>query len=99
MLGSVVFQSARPRHLLRRREHAESVALAVAVVAALRARGAAPLRDAELVRAGRCAYRRCAFGRSVRRSAWYATAGRLFGRRIALGELRLGPLGPGRVVR
>ena len=50
----------------------------------------APL-DADAVRA---AYRRCAFGRSARRSAWYATAGYLLARRVPLGRRRLGPLGP-----
>jgi hypothetical protein len=99
MLGSVVFQSARPRHVLRRRQHAESVALAVAVIDALRGGGAGPLRDAELHRAGRAAYRRCAFGRSARRSAWYATAGYLLARRVPLGRRRLGPLAPWRVLR
>jgi hypothetical protein len=96
LLGSVIFQSARPQYALARRRHAETVALAVAVVRALRAAGAQPLRDAELVRAGRAAYRRCAFGRSVRRSAWYATAGRVLGRRIALGEATVGPVAPRR---
>jgi hypothetical protein len=92
MLASVVFQSARPRHALERRRHAHSVALAVAVVRALRATGAGPLRDAELAAATAAAYRRCAFGRSARRSAWYATAGYALGRRIALGSVTVGPV-------
>jgi hypothetical protein len=92
MLASVVFQSARPRHALDRRRHAQSVALAVAVVGALRAAGAGPLRDAELAAATTAAYRRCALGRSTRRNAWYATAGYALGRRIALGSVTVGPV-------
>ena len=91
MLASVVFQSARPRHVLDRRRHAQSVALAVAVVRALRAAGAGPLRDAELAAATTAAYRRCTFGRSAQRSTWYATAGYALGRRIALGSVTVGP--------
>lgn len=92
MLASVVFQSARPRNALHRRQHAQSVALAVAVVCALRAAGAAPLRDPELVRAQATAYRRCAYGRSARRNAWYTVAGPVLGRRIALGSATVGPV-------
>lgn len=92
MLASVVFQSARPRLALHRRQHAQSVALSVAVVRALRAAGAAPLRDAELVRAERAAFRRCAYGRSAPRDAWYAVAGYVLGRRIALGPVTVGPV-------
>ncbi len=92
LLGSVVFQSARPRHALERRRHARSAALAVAVVRALRAGGAGPLRDRELAAATATAYRRCAFGRSARRNAWYATAGYALGRRIALDSLTVGPV-------
>jgi len=92
MLGSVVFQSARPRHALDRGRHARSVALAVAVVRALRAAGAGPLRDGELAAATSAAYRRCALGRNARRTAWYATAGYALGRRIALGSVTVGPV-------
>jgi len=99
LLGSIVFQSARPRYLLRRRQHVESVALAVAVVGALQAAGRGPLRSAELMRAAGEAYRRCAFGRSISRSAWYATFGYLVGRRISLGERTFGPLAPWRLRR
>lgn len=94
LLGSVVFQSARPRYALRRGQHAESVAMAAAVLRALRAAGDEPLRDEELTRAARAAYRRCAFGRNARRDAWYATAGYVLGRRVPLGQITFGPLPP-----
>ncbi len=99
LLGSIVFQSARPRNALPRARHAEAAALAVAVHGALVSAGAAPLRTAELVRAAEAAYRRCALGRSLRRDAWYATAGWVLGRRIALGGATFGPRAPWRAGR
>lgn len=99
LLGSVLFQSARPGHAPRRRQHTETSALAAAVVAALRAAGARPLRDAEVVRAAQATYRRCAFGRGSRRTAWYATAGYLLGRRISLGDATAAPLAAWQVRR
>jgi len=99
LLGSVIFQSARPGRLRHRRQHAETAALAAAVVRALEGAGGVPLRPAELGRAAEAAYRRCAFGRSRRRSAWYATAGYALGRRVRIGPATVGPPAPWRVAR
>jgi hypothetical protein len=94
LLGSLVFQSARPRHALPRRRYAATAALARALVDALADAGAAPLRPEAIARAGRAAYRRCAYGRSARRSAWYAIAGPLLGRRVRLDGASVGPVAP-----
>jgi hypothetical protein len=99
LLGSVIFQSARPGHALHRRRHAQTSALAAAVVRALRATGAGPVRDAEVARAARAAYRRCALGRSGRRSAWYLTAGYVLGRRVRLEHATAAPVAPWQVGR
>ena len=98
LLGYVVFQSARPKYALRRRQHAETAALAAAVLRALRG-AELPLREPELVGAAQAAYRRCALGRSLHRSAWYASVGYLLGRRVALQEATVGPLAPWRIPR
>jgi hypothetical protein len=99
LLGSLIFQSARPRGLRRRGRHAETAALAPAIVRALRGAEGVRLRPAELARATEAAYRRCAFGRSRRRTAWYATAGFVLGRRVRLGPVTVGPPAPWRVGR
>jgi surface antigen len=99
LLGSVIFQSARPGRLHHRRQHAETAALAAALVHALQGNDGVQLRPAELARAAEAAYRRCAFGRSRRRSAWYATAGYALGRRVRTGSVTVGPPAPWRVAR
>lgn len=99
-LGSVVFQTARPKYLLNRRQHRSTVMLASAVVAALARDGEAEMRPAHLVGAARAAYLRCTFGRgSVRRSAWYGTVGYALGRRMRLGEATFGPIPPWQAAR
>ncbi|MGY1688910.1 hypothetical protein [Geodermatophilus sp. SYSU D01105] len=92
LLASLVFESARPKRLVRRRLHRQSAAMATALVVALADRGTA-LHPERLVHEARRAYLRSTFGRrSVARTAWYATVGWAVGRRVRLPEGRVGPV-------
>lgn len=93
LLASVVFESARPRWLLRRRLHRQSVAVAAAVVTALAEHGQ-PLRGDLVADAARGAYLRSTFDRgSWVRSIWYGTVGRAVGRRVRTNGAVIGPVG------
>jgi len=95
LLGSLVFESARPKQLVRRLLHRQSAAVAVALVVELRD-GGATLRGDHLSAAARRTYVRSTFGRCSRaHSAWYATVGRTAGYRVRLPEGRFGPVGRG----
>lgn len=94
LLGSVIFDSARPSCAFPRRRHTDAIALSTGVVKALPGCGAAPLREEQVARAARAAFARCALGRGARHDLWFATVGYLLARRIALGSVSAGPLTP-----
>lgn len=94
LLGSVVFQSAQPRHILHRAQHRRTASLALAVVRAVVALPGARVREEHVAGAAAAAYRRCAFGRSLPRSAWYATIGLVAGCRVRLSARGVGPVLP-----
>ncbi|MGI8729581.1 MAG: hypothetical protein ACR2LK_06250 [Solirubrobacteraceae bacterium] len=96
LLGSVVFQSVQPRHVLRRGQHRRTVALGLAVMLAVARLPGAAVRDEYVSRVAAAAYRRCAFGGGASRSAWYATVGLLAGRRVRLRAQTAGPVLPRR---
>jgi hypothetical protein len=97
LLGSVVFQSGRPRYILHRRRHGDAGELAAAVVRSLASAVDGQLRPAALLGAARAAYVRCAFGRAAARSAWYGTVGYAFCRRVRLPQATFGPVAPWRL--
>lgn len=91
LLASMVFDSGRPLHFFRRRYHRQSGVVAAALVAAL---DDVPLREDRLLAETERAYRRNTFGRgSPVRTLWYATAGRLVGRRFRTEAGVVGPVG------
>jgi hypothetical protein len=84
LLGSVVFETARPVHVARRHLRRQIGDLAVGVVAAVVASGEAVRHD-HLAHATRDAYLRATFHRRIpSRTAWYATVGYARGRRLRL---------------
>ena len=85
LLASVVFESARPQRLRRRRLHRQAAGLAVDLVGLVQANGHT-VRTASLLRVARDTYARNTFGRrSLTRSVWYATIGWALGQRVAVG--------------
>lgn len=65
LLGSVVFQSGRPRYILHRRRNGEAGKLAAQVVRSVASAVGGQLRPPALLGAARAAYVRCAFGRAA----------------------------------
>jgi hypothetical protein len=80
LVGSTMFQSARPKWLLRPLQHRQAVALCGAVVTRVAA-GPAEVLIADLVPIGRAAYKRSAFGGGWARRLWYQTVGFIVARR------------------
>jgi hypothetical protein len=92
LVGSTIFQSARPRWLLRRRQHRQAVALCAGVVGRAAAARPAEVSPAGLQASATSAYRRSAFGGSWPKRLWYATAGRGVARRVPVLGLTVGPV-------
>jgi len=92
LVGSTLFQSARPRWLSRRRQHRQAVALCYAIVD--RAFEASPdAVTAEGVRrAAAATYRRCAFSGGRYKRLWYSTGGYVLSKRMTLMGNTFGPV-------
>jgi hypothetical protein len=93
LIGSTVFQTARPKWLLERRQHRQAVELCGAVVGEVVAIANEPVSAERLQVEARLAYRRSAFPGSWSRHAWYGTVGYLLARRIHVLGVRFGPWG------
>lgn len=92
LLASMVFDSGRPLYFFRRRYHRQSGVVAAALVAALQDAGR-PLHSDHLLAETERAYRRNTFGRgSPVRTLWYASVGRLVGRRFRTAAGVVGPV-------
>lgn len=90
LVGSTMFQSARPKWLLRRRQHRQAVSLCSAIVG--RVTGADTATTVAVVAPfAREAYARCAFGGSWTRQAWYGSIGYLVARRPQIADVKFTP--------
>ena len=99
LMASAVFETARPRHVALPRLHRQIGDLAVDLVAAVRASGAA-VRTPNMVRAAEDAYLDNTLYRGDPvRTAWYATVGFALGRRITLHDGKFAPVPAWRACR
>jgi hypothetical protein len=92
LIGSTIFQSARPGWVHRRRQRQQAAVLCAATVRHATAAGAPATAVEDLVKSARRVYQRNAYGRSRLRSLWYATAGYAMASRISIGDTRFGPV-------
>jgi hypothetical protein len=90
LLGSTVFQSARPKWLVHRRQHRQAADLCGAVVRRLAGAGAG-LSVEDIVPFARDAYARSAFGGGWSRRIWYGSIGYLVARRPEIAGVRFTP--------
>ena len=82
LVGSTIFQSARPGWVRHRRQHRQALALCAAIVeAAAQSPGAG-----DVARFARAAYLRSAWQGSMRRRLWYVVAAPLIGGRVRVGD-------------
>lgn len=95
LVGSVIFQSARPRWLLRRRQHRQAAQACAAVISRIAARYGAELSMDQLRQAAEMAFRRCAY-RGVLQRVWYATLGFVVATRLDLLGNQFAPVLPTR---
>ena len=86
LVGSTIFQSARPGWVRHRRQHRQALALCAAIVEAAAAGAPQPPGAGELARFARAAYVRSAWQGSVRRRLWYVVAAPLVGGRVRVGQ-------------
>ncbi len=91
LLGSTVFQSARPRWVLQRRQHREAADLCTAIVDQVMMDVGESISMERMLVEATGAYRRSAFPGRGSRQAWYSTVGYLVGRRLRIGEVAFGP--------
>jgi hypothetical protein len=92
LMASVVFETARPRHVALARLHRQIGELAVDLVAAVRASGAV-VRAPNLLRVAEDAYLDNTLYRGgLARTAWYATVGFALGRRLNLPDGKFAPV-------
>jgi len=91
LIGSTIFQSARPKWLLARRQHRQAVDLAATIVRRVFAAGGAEVPTGILRDRADAAYRRCAFRGGWARTAWYETAGYMVARRLRVVDLTFSP--------
>jgi len=84
LIGSTVFQSAKPNEFTRLRQHSQAIELCADVVTAvIESRDVAP---DELARAARAAYNRAAHDGPWFRRLWYLSAAPLVARRLVVGH-------------
>jgi hypothetical protein len=95
LIGSTIFQSARPKWLLARRQHRQAIDLAATIVHRVLAMAAAETSLQALHQRADAAYRRCAFGGGRVRRGWYGTAGYVLARRLRVDGLTFSPGRPG----
>jgi hypothetical protein len=99
LVGSTMFQSARPKWILALRQHLQAAELCAAVVADVMELDATAVSPEGLRDAANAAYARSAFKGGRLRVAWYASAGRLLVRRPVILDRTLAPPRPGSAVR
>jgi SAM-dependent methyltransferase len=92
LIGSTVFQSARPGWVHKRRQRQQAAVMCAATVRSAAATGSPATTVNDLAKSARQVYQRNAFGGSWLRSLWYATAGYALASRISIGETRFGPV-------
>lgn len=92
LIGSVIFQSARPRWLLRRRQHRQSMAACAAVIGHVVARDGVDVSVHHLRLAADAAFHRCAYRGTTLQRVWYGTGGFLAASRLHLFGSQFGPL-------
>jgi hypothetical protein len=81
LVASSVFESARPKHLRRQREHRRAPILAALVLARVQdLRSVDAVRPDVVVHVARTAYRLASGHGGVARRVWYRTCGRAFAR-------------------
>jgi SAM-dependent methyltransferase len=92
LVGSTIFQSARPKWLFRREQHRQAVQLCTAIVE--RVAGAAPeqVSAVGIRQVAEDTYRRCAFQGNWPKQLWYLTGGYVVARRMQLRGARFGPV-------
>ena len=95
LVGSTMFQSARPKWMLRIRQHRQAEQLCSAVVARSAQPGIVPVSPRGLREAALAAYARSAFQAGVMRRAWYAGAGHVLARRPTILDGTVAPPRPG----
>ncbi|MGI8775848.1 MAG: hypothetical protein ACR2LJ_00315 [Acidimicrobiales bacterium] len=91
LIGSTIFQSARPKWLLARRQHRQAVELAATIVHDVVATAGAEIPSEVLRQRAGAAYRRSAFQAGWARTAWYSTAGYMVARRLRVVDLTFSP--------
>jgi hypothetical protein len=91
LIGSTIFESARPKWLRHQRQHRQSSLLCAAIVACfLDARHPGVTRTG-LCEAAQAAYERYAFPGAWSRRVWYGSVGYLLARRITVADLVFSP--------
>lgn len=91
LIGSTIFESARPKWLLRRRQHRQSSRLCAAIVARFLDARHRQVTLTGLRAASQAAYERSAFPGASSRRVWYASAGYLLAIRVPVGDFVFSP--------
>jgi hypothetical protein len=91
LIGSTIFQSARPRWLIQRRQHRQAAQLCRAIVRRTLARTPDSLRMAGIRRAAQDTYRRCALGGPRAKRLWYSSVGYVLATRMRSEGTWFGP--------
>ncbi|HEX3425553.1 MAG TPA: class I SAM-dependent methyltransferase [Acidimicrobiales bacterium] len=93
LIGSTIFQSARPGWVVRQRQHRQGARLCCQIARQVDQESPGGLSWSGVHDAASDTYRRCAtYGRWSKR-LWYATGGYLLARRMRIGRRRFGPTG------
>ena len=97
LVGSTMFQSARPKWLLRLRQRRQAAELCTAIVEYVNRTSPTSVRARNIRLVAHDAYRRCVLGGSWRKRIWYGTVGYARATRMRPLGAELGPpwLGPG----
>jgi hypothetical protein len=91
LIGSTIFESARPQWLRRQRQHRQSSLLCAAIVGSFLDAGHPGVTRRGLCEAGRAAYERYAFPGAWSRRMWYGSVGYLVAKRITVADLVFSP--------
>lgn len=99
LIGSTIFQSARPGWLIRQRQHRQAAHLCSQIARQVDQAVPGGLAWRAVGDAASDTYRRCATYGGWSKRLWYASGGYLLARRIRIGQRRFGPVRVGLVTR
>jgi hypothetical protein len=91
LIGSTIFESARPKWLRHQRQHRQSSLLCAAIVESFVDAGHPGVTRTGLWEASRAAYERSAFPGAWSRRVWYGSVGYLLARRITVADIVFSP--------